>query len=70
MAEGGDDDFGVRSSKIMFKNCQTECDRLRPSESVTVTILHVTPHNASLLAPGLSLGVYDTGTNITEILHF
>ena len=37
VAEGGDDDFGVRSSRIIFKNCQTECDRLRPSESVTVT---------------------------------
>ena len=36
-----DNDFGRRSSKIIFKNCQTRCDRLRPPENVTVTILHV-----------------------------
>ena len=45
---GGGNDFGVRASKIMFKNCQTECDRLLPPESVTVTAPHVPRCNADL----------------------
>jgi hypothetical protein len=51
-AESDDDDFGVRSSKIMFKNCQTESDWLRPLETVTVTKRHVllcNAHSASLI---------------------
>ena len=55
VAEGGDDDFGVRSSKIMFKNCQAESDRLRPPESVTVTKLHVLARNVGW--PGLITGL-------------
>lgn len=37
VANGDDNDFGVRSSKIMFRNCQTECDRRLLPETVTVT---------------------------------
>lgn len=39
MTEGGDNDFGVRSSKIMFKNCRTESDRRLPLGNVTVTYI-------------------------------
>ena len=27
VTEGSDNDFGVRQSKIIFKVCQTKCDR-------------------------------------------
>lgn len=39
--DGDDSDFGVQSSKIMFKNCRPESDRRLPLENVTVTIHHV-----------------------------
>ena len=56
VARSDGSDLGVRSSKIMFKSCLTESDRLRPPENVTVTINHMIPCNARLASTAIYTG--------------
>ena len=76
VAENDEGNFGLQPSKIMFKSCQTESDRFRHPENVTVTRPHVPSCNASSPSTGLAsprvVGDCITAdTNvITEILHF
>jgi hypothetical protein len=63
VAGSDDNDFGGRASKIMFKSCQTECDRRPPPHSVTVTVNHVHLRNA-LSASQIAGRVFDGGANV------